>query len=98
MDGQNAMIAVGSERAILPTGLSPKRARRWVLLRLIRDLRLSVAHGRTISLPNLLRLYRRRTDALAVADVDLSILRDIYLLHQPFNATLPRVKRFRRPG
>jgi hypothetical protein len=37
-----------------------ERRSRWALLRTWRDLRLSLARGRPITLPNLLRLHRRR--------------------------------------
>ena len=87
------MITVGSKAASIPTGLTPQRARQWALFRTLRDLRLSVARGRPITLPNLLRLYSRRTGALAVASVDRYVLRDTYLLHQPFKSTLPKAQR-----
>lgn len=37
-----------------------ERAARVALARTLRDLRRSTVHGRTMSLPNLLRLYHRR--------------------------------------
>ena len=44
----------------IPTNLSFERAWRWCILVTIRDLRLSAARQRTISLPNMKRLFLRR--------------------------------------
>ena len=44
----------------IPTALSFERSWRWCILATIRDLRLSVARGRTMSLPNTRRLFLRR--------------------------------------
>lgn len=78
------MKSAGPASARLPTDLCRERAARWALFRTVRDLRLSVARGRPVSLPNLLRLYCRRTDALGVHCADLNRIRAIYLLNQPF--------------
>ena len=78
------MIRIGSCSAEVPAGLTSERARRWALHRTLRDLRLSAARGRRISLPNLLRLYRRRTASLAIPESDLLQVRAIYLRDQPF--------------
>lgn len=39
---------------------SPARRWDWAVARTLRDLDWSIRHGRMMSLPNLLRLYRRR--------------------------------------
>ena len=40
--------------------------------------------GRPISLPNLLRLCRRRLAVLGISDASLSELVSVYRRHQPF--------------
>ena len=73
------------------TLLSRDRARRWALLCSIRILRQSVLNGRPISLPNLLRFYRRRGSEmmpmLIVGPPDSEWLREFYLTEQPFHDT-----------
>jgi hypothetical protein len=73
--------------------MTPRRLRRWALLRTVHDLRISVARRRPITLPNLLRLYRRRITALtlpapaslaAPTPSGLDRLRRLYRRHQPF--------------
>lgn len=63
---------------------SEYRAVRLALLRTLRDLRRSVIAGRPMTLPNCLRLCRRR---LAGKENDSNVLRllaSIYRRHQPF--------------
>lgn len=63
------------------------RSRRLAWVRTIRDLRLSVAQGRPISLPNLLRLLQRRfaeLDPNFPADRPRDAMRRFYHAHQPF--------------
>jgi len=55
----------------------------WALLRTVRDLRLSVAAGRPMTLPNCLRLCRRRLTVGGDAVV-VELLSSIYRRHQPF--------------
>jgi hypothetical protein len=77
------------------------RARRWALLSTMRDLRHSVLRRRPITLPNLLRIYRRRCHR-ASGEADLSgpgddrgvlfedgqrWLLDLYQHEQPFRQT-----------
>lgn len=61
---------------MIPT--DPSRRERLATLRTLRDLQRSVAAGRAMSLPTMLRLAKRR----GVGDV--SNLRSIYLNYQPF--------------
>ena len=67
------------------------RARRWALLCTLRILRRSVLNGRPMSLPNLLRFYRRRAgdmDALRQAEPpDEQWLIYFYMREQPFTDT-----------
>jgi hypothetical protein len=81
-----------------PTGLSPQRARRWCVVRTLRDLRSSVRRGKPITLPNLLRLFDRRwhrismmtharlapRDPMKEGDAGRRYLRDYYRRNQPF--------------
>jgi hypothetical protein len=70
------------------------RRRRYLLLRTWRDLRLSAARGRPITLPNLLRLHRRRlwregVDPEALAPDDPASprhVRSLYLRCQPIHS------------
>jgi hypothetical protein len=67
------------------------------MLRAMRELRMAIARGRPISLPNFLRLYLRLSDAPGVQkDEDAALLRDVYRRHQPFKSSRPRVKLLRR--
>jgi hypothetical protein len=50
----------------LPEGLNVERSAQWCLSRTLRDFRLSVSRQRTISLPNLLRLYDRRRRRMGI--------------------------------
>ena len=82
------------DESLVPTGLSPERARRWCVLASLRTLRLSVQRGRTMSLPNLLRLYRRQWAEVAAelgvpADADRAAmwLTRLYRAEQPFEDT-----------
>jgi hypothetical protein len=55
------MEALGpGERGSRLSAWGPERALRWCVTRTVRDYRLSVAHQRPITLPNALRLFRRR--------------------------------------
>lgn len=70
-------------------GMSAERAMRWAMLSSLRVLRQSVHHRRPMSLPNLLRLFRRRV-AMAelsptneTARVEQGLL-EWYRQHQPF--------------
>ncbi|MGA2501685.1 MAG: hypothetical protein ABSH20_28430 [Tepidisphaeraceae bacterium] len=71
--------------------LTRTRARRWALLWTLRTLRRSVVNGRPISLPNLLRFYRRRGSEvmpmLIGGPPDSEWLREFYLTEQPFHDT-----------
>ncbi len=69
-------------------GLPPQRARRWVALRTLHDLRRSVAMGRPMSLPNFLRLYRRRSACCNVSTPDMQYLARLYRQWQPFRSWL----------
>lgn len=80
------MKSSASASARLPIHLTRERAERWALCRTVRDLRLSVARGRPISLPNLLRLYSRRIEAMAVCGEGQEWLGVIYLRRQPFDS------------
>ena len=68
----------------------------WELLRTVRDLRLSVAAGRPMTLPNCLRLCRRRLAAMGGMEAAVMIehLEIMYRQHQPFQAG-PQVIRSR---
>lgn len=72
-----------------------ERRRRLALLLAVRDLRRSVCWGRPLSLPNVIRLFRRRwaaircrdqTDEQADSEVDRAVmgLHAMYFCHQPF--------------
>ncbi len=50
----------GCPAARVPRGLDVERAWRWCVHRTIRDARLAAARGRSISRPNLERLFARR--------------------------------------
>ena len=71
--------------------LTRARARRWALLCTLRTLRRSVLNGRTISLPNLLRFYRRRGSEvmpmLIGGPPDGVWLVEFYRAEQPFRQT-----------
>jgi hypothetical protein len=61
------------------------RAIRLAFLRTLRDLRLSIAARRPMSLPNCIRLCRRRLGAGRAKDpAVLKSLTSIYRKHQPF--------------
>jgi hypothetical protein len=45
---------------LVPQNLPPRRAWRWCVASTVRDLRRSAARGKTMSLPNTLRLFSRR--------------------------------------
>ncbi len=61
--------------------MNPDRTGRLAMLLAVRELRRSIARGRPMTLPNLLRLARRHS----LADTPhLSRLRQLYLDHQPF--------------
>jgi hypothetical protein len=72
----------------------PDRSFRAALLSTWRQLRLSVAMGRPITLPNLVRLYRRKASAMADrmpeavyvrrVDESLRLLVNAYRKRQPF--------------
>lgn len=72
------------------SSMSAERAIRWAVLSSLRVLRLSIHHRGPMSLPNLLRLFRRRVgippgyaaDEAARAEGRLA---ELYLAHQPFN-------------
>jgi hypothetical protein len=76
-----------------------ERVLRYAAHRTLRDLRLSIAAGRPLSLPNVLRLFQRRLSSL-LAPVDLELagptrqtlrsLQQLYLEHQPFRHRPPR--------
>jgi hypothetical protein len=74
---------------------SHQRALAWAYARTLRDLRLSIARGRPISLPNLTRLYARRAGELY--DARLGGLRELYVRHQPFYAMVPFLRPQIRP-
>jgi hypothetical protein len=85
------MIAAGTFRP--PRVRSIQRAWRLAYLKTIRDLRRSVALHRPISLPNLLRLYRRRLASAGLHHLpsaaqrqqrECSRLRELYHRQQPF--------------
>jgi|GEM_PF-1177121 len=57
--------AFGAEAARVPEGLSPERAWRWCVMRTMRDMRMAARRGRPMSLPNALRLLRRRWGRIA---------------------------------
>ena len=71
--------------------LTRARARRWALLCTLRILRRSVLNGRPISLPNLLRFYRRRAGDMEslhqAGPPDMQWLVYIYMSEQPFHGT-----------
>jgi hypothetical protein len=71
-----------------PLNCPPDRAWRWACVRTLRDLRISIERNRPISLPNLLRLYRRRVPDAGWEDgrieAGLDHLRGVYLRGQPF--------------
>lgn len=68
------------------------RVYRLALMRSLRDLRLSVERGRTMTLPNLLRLFQRRTlPEDPHTQLGLKLLRSMYLQQQPFASRRPRL-------
>ena len=71
--------------------LTRARARRWALLCTLRVLRGSVLNGRPISLPNLVRFYRRRgSDVMPMligGPPDERWLVYLYMTEQPFHGT-----------
>lgn len=69
----------------------PHRKARLALLLSWRILRQSVAMGRPITLPNLLRLHARLSPAYQATDriVDRDLLRAAYLRWQPFRRGIP---------
>ncbi len=71
--------------------LTRARARRWALLCALRILRRSVLNRRPISLPNLLRFYRRRAGDMEslqqAGPLDTQWLVYIYMTEQPFHGT-----------
>lgn len=74
----------------LPTGQRDRRVR-LALLRTVRDLRISIARRRPVTLPNLLRLLRRRlhdVDPSQSPDAAVILLNRLYRHHQPFRAPL----------
>jgi hypothetical protein len=72
-----------------------ERSHRLALLRCVRDLRLSIDRGRTMTLPNLLRLYQRRTrSGDPRTPAGLQRLRSLYLRQQPFISSRPRRPRW----
>ena len=75
-----------------------QRAIRLAFLRTLHDLRLSVAAGRPMTLPNCLRLCRRRLETIGdtgAAAIIVGRLAALYRQHQPFAAG-PHVIRSRR--
>jgi hypothetical protein len=61
-----------------------RSAARLALLGTVRDLRMSVAAGRPMSLPNCLRLCKRRLAGGRADPAALELLASIYRKHQPF--------------
>lgn len=61
-------------------------AARRALKQTLRELHLSAKNGRTMTLPNLLRLYRRRTVGISPTLVHSGLrrLRALYMRFQPF--------------
>ncbi len=75
------------------SAMAPERARRLAMLQTVRDLRRSVARGRPMTLPNLLRLLQRRLNQLAPGqpmDPWIEHLRQLYRTHQPFSTPIIR--------
>ena len=73
----------------------PDRRRRLALLLTWRMFRHSIARGRPMTLPNLLRLYQRcHAEHCPGEDIanESALLRQYYLAHQPFRAHLPRLR------
>jgi len=69
----------------------PDRLWRYCLLATLHDLKCSVQRRQPISLPNLLRMFRRRcADAAALGAMPISrglwLLQRLYLREQPFRA------------
>jgi hypothetical protein len=84
--------AILQDRPPVPTGLPPERALRWCLLSCLRRLQRSIRRGRTISLPNLLRLHQRQWAELArhsraTQQGGLHWLAVLYHQEQPFANT-----------
>lgn len=80
-----------------PPADAMERRRRLALLLAVRELRCSVCWGRPLSLPNVIRLFRRRWAAIRCRDqtqeqVDSGVnravmrLQAMYFRHQPFRA------------
>lgn len=67
---------------------------RWAVLWTIRDLQSSMARRRTLSLPNLCRLFDRRWQQAQATpnllgrgrELGRTFLQHYYLMHQPFHA------------
>lgn len=72
-------------------GVQRQRLSRVAMRRTLRDLRRSVAARRPITLPNLLRLLRRRMTAATPSQINRQAahLRRLYLKHQPFTGRSP---------
>lgn len=57
---QRYLVRPEGPRTIVPVHLPMERAWRWCIAATLRDLRISIARNRVISLPNVRRLYHRR--------------------------------------
>jgi hypothetical protein len=67
------------------------KTRRAAIVFALRRLRISIAHGRPMTLPNLLRLYRRRAVANPLEN-DIWQLQQLYVQHQPFGQGLHHLR------
>ena len=66
------------------------RAGKWAMLCTLRVLRESVRRNRPVSLPNLMRVYRRKMAvrrSATPADAGVTVLARLYRAEQPFRTT-----------